>query len=346
MDNAISVNGSFEIMPCENITDIDSRSGFQKLELTSSQKIQMGGLLQQLPAVVATDAVSNMYTVRFPDGIPKALTPLKQGGFSAMVKGENGRFVGTASLYPAEVQAIMLSTFNTMSIASGQYFLAQINNELKTMNQNIDKILEFLYGDKKAELISEVNFVKAAYQNYISIMEHDQQRLATIISIQEARKVAVKDIEFYISDLDSAVNTKGGDITALVDKMFQIKDCLELSIQLYCMSNVLEIYYSQNYDANYISNVENNSVMYIDKCEKRMLSCFSKLSIQIHTAKDNLLKKIDKPALEKRVESAVESLSRATESNMLKSLRLVAHASEAKAEYCLTGDGELYLKTA
>lgn len=57
-----------------------------------------------------------------------------------------------------------------MSIASGQYFLSEINNNLSAINQKADKILEFLYGDKKAELMSEVSFVNFAYQNYNSIM--------------------------------------------------------------------------------------------------------------------------------------------------------------------------------
>ena len=251
MDNIV-VSGNFEIAPCEQIADIESRTGFKKLALTSAQKIQMGGLTQQLPAVMATGALSGCYMVQFPDGLPHVLTQLKQGGFSTMVKGENGRIAGTASLYSVEAQAAVLGAFNAMSIVSGQYFLAQINRELETMNQNIDKILEFLYGDKKAELISEVSFVKSAYQNYSSIMEHEHQRFATLVSLQEAKKVAMKDIEFYMSDLDSTVNTKSGsDIVAWTDKIFQIKDCLELSIQLYSMSSLLEIYYSQNYDTKY-----------------------------------------------------------------------------------------------
>ena len=55
-----------------------------------------------------------------------------------MIKGENGRFVGSASLYYMEVQAIVSSAFNVMSIVSGQYFLSQINKELRVINQNID----------------------------------------------------------------------------------------------------------------------------------------------------------------------------------------------------------------
>lgn len=347
MNNSISVNGNFEIMPCEQIVDIKSRSEFEKLEMTSAQKIQMSGLLQQLPAVIATGALSDCYMVQFPDGVPHVLTQLKQGGLSTMVKGENGRFVGSASLYSVEAQVAVLGAFNAMSIVSGQYFLAQINSELKTMNQNIDKILEFLYGDKKAELISEVSFVKSAYQNYNSVMEHEHQRFATLVSLQEAKKVAMKDIEFYMSDMDSTVNTKSGsDIVAWTDKIFQIKDCLELSIQLYSMSSLLEMYFSQNYDANYISNIEEESVTYIGKCEKRMLSSFSKLSTRIENFKEGPLKKIDKQSLEKKVNLVVDSFSRGTESDILKSIRSVLHASEKKAEYYVNSNGDLYLRTA
>lgn len=346
MDN-IAVSENFEIIPCDHMTDIESKPGFKKLELTSSQKIQMGGLMQQLPAVVAAEALSSCYMVQFPDGLPHVLTQLKQGGFSTMVKGENGRIAGTASLYPVEVQAAVLGAFNVMSIVSGQYFLAQINSELRTMNQNIDKILEFLYGDKKAELISEVSFVKSAYRNYSSVMEHEQQRFATLVGLQEAKKVAMKDIEFYMSDLDSTVNAKSSsDVVSWTDKVFQIKECLELSIQLYSMSSLLEIYYSQNYDESYISDIEEESATYIGKCEKRMLSSFSKLSTHIQTFKEGPLKKIDKPALEKKVNLVIDSFSRGTESEILRSIRSVLHASEAKTEYYVTNNGDLYLKTA
>ena len=83
-----------------------------------------------------------------------------------------------------------------MSIASGQYFLAEINKELKTINQNIDNILKFFIWGQKAELLAEVSFAGYAYQNYSSIMEHEQQRLATLTNLQESKKVAMKDIEF------------------------------------------------------------------------------------------------------------------------------------------------------
>lgn len=349
MGNNVAAGENFEIIPCDKIDDIESRAGFKKLELTSSQKIQIGGFVQQLPALSAAKALSGAYMIQFPEGLPDSchLMQYKTGGFGNLVQEADGKIVGHASLHEMSTQAVVLGAFNTMSIVSGQYFLAQINSELKTMNQNIDKILEFLYGDKRAELISEVSFVKSAYLNYSSVMEHEQQRFATLVSLQEAKKVAMKDIEFYMSDLDSAVNTKNGsDIMSWVGRIFQMKDCLELSIQLYSMSSLLEIYYSQNYDGSYISNVEEESVTYIGKCEKRILSSFSKLSTHIQNLKEGLLKKIDKPLLEKRVSLVIDQYSRGTESEMVQSVRAVLHASEAGKEYYLNGSGDLYLKTA
>ena len=55
-------------------------------------------------------------------------------------------------------------------------------------------------------------------------MSHEHQKIATIISLQEARKIAMKDIEFYMSDLDSLVKAKDvSDLDSFVNKSFQIK---------------------------------------------------------------------------------------------------------------------------
>ena len=159
------------------------------------------------------------------------------------------------------------------------------------MKLNIDKILEFLYGDKKAELMAEVSFVKYAYQNFSSIMKFDVQRIATIGSLQSAKKVAMKDIEFYMSDLESTANSKGsGDIVSLVNRAFQIKESLELSMQLYGMSSILETYYAQNRELVYLEHIEAEVISYIDKCEKRMLSSFSILGKRISDYSGKLYK--------------------------------------------------------
>lgn len=336
--------GNFEIVPQNN--KIDFEHGFNKLDITSDKKKQVSALVQHIPSVMAAGTLAQSYIVRFPDGLPHVLTKLHQGGYGGMIL-ENGRFVGSASLYPAVTQAVFLSVFTTMSIASGQYFLSQINSELKMMKFSLDKILEFLYEEKRAELTSEISFVKYAYQNYCSIMEHEAQRIATIGNLQNAKKVAMKDIEFYMNDLDSTVREKEqSNIVSLVEKSFKIKESLEMSMQLYGMSSVLEIYYAQNHETKYITYIQTEILSYIDKCEKRMLSSFSVLSKCISDHKGRLWEKIDKSPYEKSVGKFIDSLNTGEESMLRKSLCSVLKKAASETEFYLTKDGTVYLRVS
>lgn len=335
------------IVPCDTQIDISPANGFIKLELNTEQKIQVGALIQQLPSVAATEMTTKLYTVTFPDGVAGKLMELKRGGLTTSIVRENGKIVGSAALHSLTPQAVAMGCFTAMSIASSQYFLKQINNELKMMRLNLDKILEFLYGELKAELMAEVSFVKYAYQNFNSIMEHDDQRVAIIASLHSSRKIAMKDIEFYMNDLDSTIGGKDGkDISSLVEKAFQIKESLEFAMQLYGFSSLLEVYYSQNYDANYLKYVENDISIYIDKCEKRMLGSFSALKVLVNSAKGNPFKKLDKTEIEKQIDSFVELLHRGEESELRQSLRAGLNAATKPGEYYITNNGSVYLKTA
>lgn len=336
------------IVPCDMAMDISPANGFTKLELNSAQKIQLGALLQQLPSVAVTNQMSQLYTVTFPEGISGKLMELKQReGFTTSIIGEDGKIKGTAALNSVDNYALAMGCFTAMSIASSQYFLKKINDELKVMRMTIDKILEFLYGDKKAELMAEINFVRYAYENYIFIMKSDAQRAATITSLQSARKVAIKDIEFYIADLESTVKGKDGkDISSLVEKEFQLKESLEVAMQLYGVSSLLEVYYAQNYDRGYLEYVGRDISVYIDKCEKRMLGSFSSLRTLVDNAKEMPFKKIAKVDILDRIDGLVESLGRGEESDMRKSLRAGLNAATQKADYYMTADGVVYMKTA
>lgn len=265
-----------------------------------------------------------------------------------MIRGEGGRFVGSASFYSMSAQAAVLGAFTAMSVVSGQYFLTQINNEMQMMKLKLDEILEFLYGDKKAELLSEMSFIRYAYENFSSIMAHEQQRVATIAGIQNAKKVAIKDIEFYIHDLESTVSGKMKDFSELnerIEKAFQIKESLDLSQQLYVMSNMMEVYYAQNCDADYLRALENDVLSYIDKCDKRMLGSFSTLRGHIGGYKAKPMEKVDKAEPEKRVGQLIDALNSGEEnSSMRRTVRSSLDAVSRPSEYYLTSDGSVYIR--
>lgn len=334
---------NFGIVPYKGSLDVTTARGFTELELGEGQKMQVEALLHQLPSVMAAEALADVYTVSFPAGISGSLMQYADGGVGSAIMGDKG-IVGHASFHSLAPQALAMGCFTAMSIASSQYFLKQINNELKMMHSSLDKILEFLYGDKKAELLAEASFVKYAYENYDSIMRFEHQRAGVIASLLDTKKVAMKDIEFYLSDLDSAMS--GKDVASIIDKVFQIKESLEFSMQLYGLSSLLEVHYAQNFDRNYLGNVEKDISIYIGKCEKRMLSDFSALKVMIEGAKGPLLKKVDNSMALKQLDEYIEALNNGEESKIRKSLKAALYASSQKAEYYITKEGAVYLKTA
>ena len=207
--------GRFELVPSDKVYDFEDKSRFTKLSLSEPQKMHISAAYQHLPAMAATGTLAQAYVARFPEGLPHTLTALKQGGFGSMIQGEQG-FVGSASFFPIAGQAIFLGAFTAMAVASGQYFLAKINSQLDVIQRGVDEILDFLYGDKKAELMSEISFAKYAFENYTSIMAHESQRTATLVGLQSAKKVAMSDIEFYIQDLSSTVESPEKDLNKVL----------------------------------------------------------------------------------------------------------------------------------
>lgn len=282
----------FDIEPCDNV-QLDN-SHYRKLELNSFQKSNISQLYSQLPSLMASDTLSKAYILKFPEGVTGTLMHYKNGGVGTSIMGDK-RIVAHASLHEIGTEAVMLNAFSVMSIASGQYFLSEINQKFDMINQKIDKIMEFLYEDKKAGLLSEINFVQYAFKNFTSIMLHSEQRIATITGLQSARKVAMKNIEFDLHDLDSTAGASVksySDFEEIADKVFQIRNSLELAMQLYVISSFMESYFSENYDSDYLKSQQEDILFYMSKCEKQMLSTFSKLNGRNNEYKSNLLKKM------------------------------------------------------
>lgn len=119
----------------------------------------------------------------------------------------------------------------------------------------------------------------------------------------------MKDIEFYINDLETTVSYKTKDYAELeyrTEKTFLIKESLERSQQLFVMSSIMKVYFAQNQDSEYLKSIEKDMLAYIDKCDKRMLGSFSTLKGMINGYKVRPMEKIDKSTCEKQVVNLVD----------------------------------------
>lgn len=303
--------GDFKIAPCNTDIDFGNEKRFAKLELTNEQKIQLDGLMQHIPNMAAAGAMAGAYTVSFPKGLPHTLISLKQGGFGSQIF-DGKRIVGSASFNPMLGQAAIYGVFSAMSIITGQFFLVRINRELKKINMKLNDILKFLYGNMKAELLAEVKFVKYACENYDSIMAHESQRIATICSIQKAKKIALKDIDFLMSDFESKIDETSlkkdfDSLKDFVDKdVKQTEECLDFALELYLMSNLMEVYYAENYETKYIEYLKQDIEEYVSGCNEQRLVGYGNLR-----AKFDVVKTKNKTGLEdckKNIDESIKAL--------------------------------------
>ena len=328
--------------------NLDDDSHYRSVGLTEEQQINLSGLMNNLPLIGGMVEISNAYKITFPQGLPHTLMKLRNGGYTTQIV-ENGRILGTASLSPMIMETFVFGAFTAMSIASGQYFLSLITKELRQINKKIDDILNFLYGDKQSELLSELRFIQDVISNYSYIMPLDIHRISTSFSIQESVKVATKDMDFYLTDfekkVDDAQTMKDFDklqyfIKNDIDK---IKNNLELSEELFLMSKVMEVYYTQNFDKNYIDYVANSIKTYIQNINDKLLSHNGKLEVIVTKAKKN---QKDKHNFEKIIDSLAEyEQSVKDRYSMLNNLvENILYAPMKKSDFFLNQKGELYMK--
>lgn len=337
----------FSITEYDTPIDLASNSQFKNLALSTQQKTQVGALLQYAPAVAAAKAMSDVYVLTVPKGLPYTLMELKRGGYAAIFVGQDHKIAGIPALQKMTAPAAALGAFTAMAAMSGQYFLSQINNEMKMMRQSVDEILNFLNDDKQSELLAEVSFVKYAFQNYSSIMQFDAQRIATIVGLQAAKKVATKNVEFYTRGLDSALSNKS-DVFESIDKAAKAKDSLDLSTQLSAMSSLLEVYYSQNFDPVYLGWVESSETKYITDHAKRINDILNRLTGRLDGVRENFLSKVAKDdrraAYQEKLSELFESLSTDDEPPLCKSFRSALRAITSETKLYLTKDGDAFLK--
>lgn len=285
-------SGNFQITPLAEKNDFQNSSGFEKIAITDAQKIQMSSLLANLPLAGATGEIAKAYKVTFPNGLPHTLMKLKQGGFGSAIM-KNGKIAGHASFTPLLRHAAVMGAFSALSIVTGQYFLAQINKEFKQVNLKLDKIIEILYEQKRSEMLSAISFVKGVADNYSFIMEHEQQRIATLCNIQNVKMTALGNVEFYLSDLKSTIEEckderRPENICERIEqRISKMQENIELSLELYFMCCVLEVYLSQNFDWEYIKNVETEIDESIKMCNNRLLKYYGELEAYIRKGKVN-----------------------------------------------------------
>ena len=335
------MNNSIDIKPMDTAID---KIKYEKLDIGRSEVIKIiEPFIRQLPDIILDKA----YTFTLPTSMSELLNDITDSRH-LLVNLINSD--GASNILSLVKLRPSMMLFSTLAIASIKMVMNDLDSKLSVISGKLDKILEFLYGDKKAEIIAEMQFIRYAYTNFESIFKNETHRLSTLTNIQASKRIAMKNIEFYLADLDtySHKNTKNdNELKKLSDDILNIKDSLELSVELFFSSSVLEIYYSDNHDKSYIENTIVEVNAYLEECHRRNLKDISLMAGRWEAIFNKDSKGLPVPLPKPKQHTpnpfndVVESTSRRETINISK--KILDNIQNPIREYIVTENGDVYI---
>lgn len=335
------MNNSIDIKPMDMAID---KTKYEKLDIGRSEIIKIiEPFIRQLPDIILDKA----YTFTLPTSMSELLNDITDSRH-LLVNLINSD--GASNILSLVKLRPSMMLFSTLAIASIKMVMNDLDSKLSIISGKLDKILEFLYGDKKAEIIAEMQFIRYAYTNFESIFKNETHRLATLTNVQASKRIAMKNIEFYLADLDtySHKNTKNdNELKRLSEDILNIKDSLELSVELFFSSSVLEIYYSDNHDKSYIENTIAEVNAYLEECHRRNLKDIALMAGRWKAVFNKDSKGLPVPLPKPKQHTpnpfsdVVESTSRRETINISK--KILDNIQNPIREYIVTENGDVYI---
>lgn len=145
-----------------------------------------------------------------------------------------------------------------ISVAACRYFFS-IHRQLEDINNKLSEIIDFLVTDKLCELESQFRFLEFSYNNYEYIVTNEAERSATIVQIQATKKIALQNTLFYERFLARHLHKTSNKKSALIEEANTFLENAEnyrYSAELYCVSLIMELIFSQNYNKSLIIKVK------------------------------------------------------------------------------------------
>lgn len=256
----------------------------KKMEIPKDKLTGLTPILNTIPGLLSNYAVSQSYSgaykIVFQNGL-KAGDQLMQMGNSlktTAIVNAQGKITGQAGLTELSSAAsigpqIAYAAFSLASVVTGQYFLAQINSNLKNISKDIKDIMAFLEISQSSELQSRIEFLREVdldLRSYPGMLENNELRISYLLKIQNAREDLRRLCNFYGDNLiDIKLNKEKLD----QEDLSQIKNYLFLypiALHGYMLATFFELVFSQNYKVagmrwnemdsckkNYYQNLEN-----------------------------------------------------------------------------------------
>ncbi|MBE0471701.1 MAG: hypothetical protein IBX55_19600 [Methyloprofundus sp.] len=243
--NKSEVNSLFKIEPEESVD-------------VSSKRIlgHANSLLSQLPTLVGASQLADAYRIVMPAGVAGDLIKYKATGLLGTPILKDGKVVGHAGLESMSGLVSPMLIFSALSIVTGQYFLAQINESLDKVLDEVSKVKDLILIKEEAVIFSQGVFLERISNDYSYISSSADLKAATLVGIQQAINDLSAAVYFQSHNVEADLNAISLKNGLKTDKLKKSVTLLKTAFELRNMFTVLEFSLSQNFDSTSIESVQ------------------------------------------------------------------------------------------
>ena len=254
-----------------------SKQGYKKLN--EDMAARASAIFQYVPANIALEAqkvMSDKNAEEMAKGAYKVL--LKDGMHLAKSKNTPGAFRGSAlddatnkvagqaewvELKPIKLSRtpqIVAGVFSAMSMVTSQYYLAEINKKMESLDKKIDNLKEFLLNEKRAQVWADNQVLDQIYSNLKYIMDNPFERQVVLTQVLSVKRDSLSNISFFDKQIHSKLKqvspkAKRDEIEGTIKEILEYMPEYWNSLWAYEKAVLLEVVIAEMDAPEYLSNI-------------------------------------------------------------------------------------------
>lgn len=239
----------------------------------------LGGSFAGVVETMATPAAEGLYRCVFPKGVTGTLAMAKDGT-GALGTIMNDGIVGQARWIPVD-KAIGPACLKAALVAVA---VLAVVKQIKDIKDGQKEIIDILERDKKSQLLADYDLLASYMDEYKFYWENEASLVVNLNQVKNIKRNAMKDLRSYIEQLEGFVAAKK-NILKMQTASYKIGQILDrfvhykLALHVFALSEYMEVMLSKNFQAEYLSKIEDEIREQAMKFRNLYTECFDKIEL-------------------------------------------------------------------
>ena len=237
----------------------------------------LGGSFAGVVETMASPAAEGIYRCVFPKGVTGTLAMAKDGS-GALGTIMNDGIVGQARWLPVD-KAVGPACLKAALVAVAVLAVVKQIQDIKDGQKEIISILE---RDKKSQLLADYDLLASYMDEYQYYWENDASLVVNLNQVKNIKRNAMKDLRSYIEQIEGMLAAKK-NLLKMQTASYKIGQILDrfvhykLALHVFALSEYMEVMLSKNFQAEYLSKIEDEIREHALKFRNLYTECFDKI---------------------------------------------------------------------